>query len=207
MSGKLVCIAKFTNAGEAHIARSVLESEEITAYVEAENANTVLAYYGSAIGGVRLTVFAEQAEKAKAILAAHDEADLQSVDVGEPVECDEDGTLLPKQQRKPSKHEDDELTPRQREIEGHIRRAWFASIIGLTICPAIFHLYSLYILLSKDLIWPNPHTWRDWRVKGALAVDLLALLCTAVMVLLSILGDVYFPFEHFFTPLPALDGL
>ncbi|MFZ5633396.1 MAG: DUF2007 domain-containing protein [Bacillota bacterium] len=58
-------IAKYSNAGEAHITRGLLESEGIEAYVFDELS---AAYTPLAVGGVRLVVRQSDLERAVKIL-------------------------------------------------------------------------------------------------------------------------------------------
>lgn len=162
MSDNLVCIASFPDSGTANIARSVLDSEGIAACLGAETSNTMLAYVGPALGGVKLYVFADQVDKAKALLAAHSEQDLIDETEGD-VEH-------------PSPHADDEEEPPAvRERTDQIRRAWYAAILGTVICPVVMNVYSLYLLLGEGLLWPETPQPSDWRINAALVVNLATL--------------------------------
>lgn len=62
-----------------------------------------------------------------------------------------------------------------RAAEQAIRRAWWAALLGLVICPGIAHLYSLGVLLMLGF-WNQPLSRRArWMYAGALVVDGLAL--------------------------------
>lgn len=166
---RLVTIASYADPIGANIARSVLDSEGIAACLGAETTNTMLSYYGSALGGVKLMVFADQADKAKAILAAHNAADFaDSTDVAQATDEDDD--------------EEDSL--QQRERDGHIRRAWHAAVLGLLLCPPLLNLYSMYLLVRHGLLVDDPHLRANWRAMAAVVVNLLALACVAGFFLL-----------------------
>ncbi len=62
-----------------------------------------------------------------------------------------------------------------RAAEQAIRRAWWAAIIGLVLCPGVAHLYSLGVLFILGF-WNQPLSPRArWMYAGALVVDGLAL--------------------------------
>ena len=173
MSDNLVCIASFPDSGTANIARSVLDSEGIAACLGAETSTTMLAYVGPALGGVKLYVFADQVDKAKALLAAHTEQDL--ID-----ETESDA-------EHPSPHADDEEeSPAVRQRTDQIRRAWYAAILGTVLCPVVMNVYSLYLLLGEGLLWPATPQPPDWRINAALVVKLATLGFYGVLIVLSI---------------------
>ncbi len=178
MSDNLVCIASFPDSGSANIARSVLDSEGIAACLGAETANTVLAYVGPALGGVKLYVFADQVDKAKALLAAHSEQDL----IDElPHDADEAGEA-----EASSPHpDDDEESPVARQRTDQIRRAWYAAILGTVLCPVVMNVYSLYLLLGEGLLWPETPQPSDWRINAALVVNLAALAFYGVLIVVG----------------------
>jgi hypothetical protein len=65
-------VATFPDAGSAAIARASLDAEGIMAWVQGAEASAMMGYVGSALGGVRLQVAAEEAKRAATIL--HDAA-------------------------------------------------------------------------------------------------------------------------------------
>lgn len=157
---RLVTIASFADPASANIARSVLDSEGIAACLGAETANTMLPY-GTAMGGVKLMVFAEQADKAKAILAAHSAADFADSEVHDQQFDDED--------------DEGEDSIIERERDDQLRRAWYAAVLGLFLCPPLLSIYSMYLLLRHGLLVDEPEAKSDWRSTAALLVNLLAL--------------------------------
>ncbi len=66
MSSRFVTLARFDSAAEAHLALNLLEGEGIEARIGNEDANAL--QLGPALGGVRLLVPQEQAEKAAHLL-------------------------------------------------------------------------------------------------------------------------------------------
>jgi RNA polymerase subunit RPABC4/transcription elongation factor Spt4 len=71
----LVAVGSFREPYEAHLARSLLETEGIDAFVAFEHHVGLNWLYSSALGGVRLHVPAADAERARELLAiSHDHA-------------------------------------------------------------------------------------------------------------------------------------
>jgi len=64
--GKLVSIAEYSNAGEAHIVKSRLEAEGIPCYLYNENLNTILA--GVSFARIKLQVPLEDSLRAADII-------------------------------------------------------------------------------------------------------------------------------------------
>lgn len=164
---RLVTIATFPEHASANIARSVLESEGISACLGAETASTMLSYYGMAIGGVKLLVLADQAEKAKALLDAHSAQDFEEPDATNEEALDDAKTF----------HHDDEEeeSPAQRERDARIRRAWAAAIVGVFLCPPALNLYSMYSLLRHGLLIDDPQFKPNWRSTAALILNLVTI--------------------------------
>lgn len=73
----LETVAVFTGPWEAHIARGRLEAEGIPAYVIHENHIWAAWVLSNALGGVKLQVAVEDAERARQIYAAHVQGDFE----------------------------------------------------------------------------------------------------------------------------------
>ena len=69
MEEKLVTLAKYLMPMEAHILKGKLESEGVRAYVTGENFSTFYPFAAQLTGGVELKVSANDADRAKEILA------------------------------------------------------------------------------------------------------------------------------------------
>jgi hypothetical protein len=165
---KLICVATFPDALVARMARDELQEAGISACLGDETTNTMLWHIGGALGGVKLLVFASQAEKAKTILEADNALDVDA-DFGDTKTDDEIEDADRDDDR------DEEVLPTQIQRSGHIRRAWYAAILGLCICPPLLNMYSLYIILGENLLWPEAKAKPDWRLPAALLIDILAL--------------------------------
>jgi len=70
MDESMVTVASFGTPIDAHVARGRLEDNGIDAYVADENMVGVAWHLGLAVGGVKLQVAAEDAERAREILAS-----------------------------------------------------------------------------------------------------------------------------------------
>lgn len=83
----LVQIASYTTPLEAHLARGRLESEDITAFVFDENhvwSNWMLS---TALHGVKLHVYAKDAERAKTIIESHNRGEFALEETNETAIC------------------------------------------------------------------------------------------------------------------------
>ncbi|MCA9153602.1 MAG: hypothetical protein KDA38_02395, partial [Planctomycetales bacterium] len=82
---RLITLATFENAGQAYAAQGCLAARGIMAQVDGDVSHTALSYVGSALGGVKLLVLAEDADAARECLAT---ADPDSTDDSGPWQCD-----------------------------------------------------------------------------------------------------------------------
>lgn len=64
MAGRLVTIATFDQAGQAHIAKNALEAAGIKAAVVNEETMSVFGQISTALGGIKVQVFEEDEERA-----------------------------------------------------------------------------------------------------------------------------------------------
>ncbi len=71
MSRDLVCIERFADVTQADMARMLLEAEGIPAFLEGANLAQMYSLLIPAIGGVKLLAPTGEAERARAILDAH----------------------------------------------------------------------------------------------------------------------------------------
>jgi hypothetical protein len=79
---ELVTIAHFLNPLHASVVRSQLESEGIFVHLWGEHLGIAHIVFSAATGGMRLQVRSDQAERARAILAAIDRGDYALDDEG-----------------------------------------------------------------------------------------------------------------------------
>jgi hypothetical protein len=168
---KLVCIGSFGDRATASIARSVLASEGIPACLGAEETGTMLWHMGTALGGIKLYVFADQEAKARALLEAHSAADLHETSADDD---DEEAEAA----------DDEEDSRDQQAYDGHVRRAWVASVLSVVFCPIALNVYSLYILFGENLFWYPAPVRPNWRSTAALFINVV-MLCGAAFLLFA----------------------
>ena len=93
MSGKLITIATFSQAIEAHVSKTKLESEGIECFIADENIVNMNWFYSNAVGGVKLQV--KEADVKRAIEILHQKP--ISVDfVTDEAEKEDEGLYCPK---------------------------------------------------------------------------------------------------------------
>lgn len=186
MSDRLVRIASFSTAGEANIAKAALEVEGIRACVDGESTASTMWHAGPTIAGVHISVFADQYEKAKAILA---EAGYGFDDDDNPYDNDDEDDGYEDDEHADEYEDleysyatsDDEDEPDEVERQAHIRRAWFAAVIGVISCPLVFNAYSLYLIVDEGLLGSRKGVRGDWRITAALILDIVALGCIGLL--------------------------
>jgi Putative prokaryotic signal transducing protein len=153
----LVVVATFTGMDEAVVARGALEQEGIETFLANEHLVTIAWHFSQATGGVRLSVPAHDAERARKILAA---GASMLAPVPEERPADTDG----------ADEEDTRLGPADALIE----RAWKSSLVGFLAVPPVFHLWALW-LLRRAYREGGPRTPRARKLAGrALVVSACA---------------------------------
>lgn len=143
MKSDLVDIAAFDSPLTANIARSRLEAEGISAFLDSEHTVGTQWLWTNAIGGVKLLVPAADAERAKAVLAdaeAGADAATESPsevadDLGErpTEEWEQEPAAIPEPYDQPSSREEDAV------------RALKSAVLGLVFCP--LQLYTAWLLI------------------------------------------------------------
>lgn len=84
MKWKPVMIGSFANSVEAELACTKLESEGIRARVAGANTISIQPYFSAVLGGVKLLVDEDDAERAMAILREDHTNDAESAEPEEP---------------------------------------------------------------------------------------------------------------------------
>ena len=153
MSNDLIEIARFDSAAEAAVARNRLDDAGIRASLDGEAMASWFWYFGSAIGGVKLLVNRQDAERASSILSSAPEpGDFDSIDFGD--DSPEDA--------------DDQTN----DVSPELMRAFRASIIGLFLFPPLLNIYSTYLLFRHRLF----QSFWNWRVKTAVCANVFVFL-------------------------------
>src|SRR5687768_16516652 len=133
MKTDLVPIAAFDSPLTANIARGRLEAEGISAFLANEHTVETQWLWTNAIGGVKLLVPANEADRARAVLADAETAPGASADVMPEVEgeigdrpteeWEPDSAAVPEPYDQPSSREEDAA------------RALKSAVLGLLFCP------------------------------------------------------------------------
>ncbi|MEP3479989.1 MAG: hypothetical protein ABJZ55_12135 [Fuerstiella sp.] len=171
MSDKLVTVATFSTPVEAAIGRNALEADGVRAFL-ADNAIVGMAWYlGGAVGGIKLQVADEDAERAISIFEATDivvitEDDWRSDETGEVFDAGDDDDV------------EDEPESATDQIVGRARNA---AVLGLLFLP--LQLYSLWLLM-RVAVDTAPTTPRNRRhILTTLMLDLqIVIICTVFVV-------------------------
>jgi len=167
-AGPLV-IATFSLPTEAEMARELLEQNGIAAVLRDEGLVGVHPWLSNAVGGVKVVVPAEDAERAVEILEGAGRAsDSGTADTG-----DASTPAFPDLEIADEPEPSETNAPVLSEADALAARAAFAAYFGLLLLPPLFHFWSLWLLIQASRSsTPLGERGRKqaWR---ALAVDLL----------------------------------
>ena len=153
---ELVTVGTFTGLDEAAVARGALEQEGNETFLGNEHLVTIVWTLSQATGGVRLSVAARDADRARRILASALEA----------------AVVIPEDAAEIQTTEDDRIPAADELVE----RAWKSSLVGFLALPPLFHLWALW-LLRRAWSEGGPKTERG-RVLASRA--LLVSACAAI---------------------------
>lgn len=128
-SGERKFVGRFPSVMDADVACSFLESNGLEAEVESRHLGTIMPHATQAIGGIRISVAAEDEEQAKGLLAS-----LPAIDLSEPLEN------------------------KDRAVVNLMKRAAYGAMLGCIILPVISNLYSVFLFFqarkwNSDLFW------------------------------------------------------
>ena len=155
MAGKLVTIATFDQAGQAHVAKNALEVAGIQAVITDEETAAMLWSVSTAIGGIKVKVLEEDAERAVRLLEQElgpDGAEANPDEFAAEAEAasPEDGVEPPAGGAAPHPQPFGTGAPPTNENEpserdDYARRVFFAAWLGLAFPPlSIISLYFLF---------------------------------------------------------------
>lgn len=157
MAGRLVTIATFDEAPKAHLAKSLLERAGIRAALTDEDTVSNIWHLSTAIGGIKVKVLEEDAERAVAVLEEElgpeedEEIDPEQLAAEAEAAAPEEGVAPPTPSPAPSPS-DGMPSPAADEFSLHpsrddyARRVFFAAWLGLAFPPLA--LVALYFLLN-----------------------------------------------------------
>jgi hypothetical protein len=195
MADKLVTIASHLTAQEAHLAKNSLEAEGIPTFLADEQTESLLGVVVGFVGGVKLLVADDQAERAREVLAtlSGSPADAPPDErvtttrtcpiCGEAFDpecdyCPRCGPPADTEER--SSEEPWPAAPKAEDAaeaadsagDEMARRALWSAVLGLTLCPAVMTFYAMYLILRVCLgnEAMRPGSWTKIYVAFALCV-------------------------------------
>lgn len=187
-------IANFALETEALQFRSMLESHGIEAFADGTAAGTMLSYFGTALGGIRLYVKADDVAAATEVLRSINQADATDDEAWFCGECHEKVDAgfhvcwscgQPRAEVELATPTSGGLVFATAEVEdtssdgdedATLMRAWRASIIGLVFFPLFTHLYSMCLLIDVGMSGAELSGFGQKRFYLTLAINLLAVL-------------------------------
>jgi hypothetical protein len=197
MAGKLVTIARFDLAGQAHIAKNALEAAGIRSVLADEQIVAMDWLLSNAVGGIKVQVLEEDAERAVAMLdgaLGSDEQVDEETMAAEAEAAEKEGTDEMSEPVAPSTAApttpegtaaEEGPTAMLSERDDYARRFFFAAFFGL-IVPLLW-FYAIYLFLNAAF---GPGSLRpDNRYKLHIGVLLLALGFFTAMFLIWLYKD------------------
>jgi hypothetical protein len=180
MAGRLVTVATFDSAPQAHVAKGALEAAGIQASVTEEIAGSLFGPATVAMGGIKVLVREEYEERARTILdETFEDEPLDEEDLADEAEAaereDDDEPPAPT----PASGEGPE--PPTSERDEYARRLLLAAVISLLIPPVWF--YALYLFLNAAF-GPGPLSDRGWaKLIGGVSVLSIWFVIAAILFL------------------------
>lgn len=157
MTDALVTVASFNTAAEAHILRGRLEEDGIRAVVADEDTVNMAWHLGQAVGGVKVQVAGEDAERARAVIAGLAAGAQDAPDPAEAVDPHE-------------------LTA---------RRALRAAFLGILLPP--LQVYSLWLVARLACTGDGTRTAVQIRMALSLLLDLWVVALVVVLVYMAVM--------------------
>jgi len=144
MSNDFITIATTSTPTEASLIRNQLEAEGIRVYLSDEEAVGMAWYLGNALGGIKVQVASEDADRAFELLDEHDPVTISEED-WKTVEGFENGW------EEDEATEDDaqdsvEESAAERDLDQEVNRAFKAAVLGIIFFP--LQVYSFFLLLD-----------------------------------------------------------
>lgn len=188
--------ASFETEIDAQIAAQVLEQHEIEATLQGVSETTALGIGGGLLSKVDLLVWSTQLEKAKSILESVESDSRNKQDslgdwicehCGSEVEgtmevcwqCCESRTessAVAEESGPPASPPVGERGKRStpRDVNGLIKRAFYAAIIGLITLPVLLHFYSMFLLFQAAASEEEFSNSQSKKFFGTMCLNLVA---------------------------------
>ncbi len=166
MTDKLVTLASYSDLIQAQLANQRLEAAGIPTYINDDIPAGNLDGLDPGVAPVKLDVAVADAERARQLLAAPLPADAAAQEQLDEVDPPED----------------------LNSSESLAEHAWRAALLGCITIPVLVHLFSLWLafkIARRDDTLSDTGTRKLW---GALAIDGVVLLATAIIVRVVFIG-------------------
>jgi Putative prokaryotic signal transducing protein len=195
---RLVTIASFDTIPQAHLARNELESAGIRAVITDEETTGMLWHFANALGGAKVQVRDEDAERAVAILEERfrenesEPDDAPTLDEQALSEPREDGGSEPSQASEtppePNVEESSDSNRREADAKNLVLVAW----LGILVPPIAF--YALY-MLGRVVFGRGPLT-RQGRIN--LLAGMIWMIPCLFLMAIGVLGVVFLGVAYLF---------
>ncbi len=151
-------VGRFESAMEAELARTLLESYEIQAFVDGAHLGSILPYATQALGGVRLRVSARDEARALEILGATN----AGAGDDESSEAEEAHPSSPM------------------PVTTLIKRATYGALVGSFLLPGISNFYSVLLYWKAYRADPSSIRRFAWRIGIGMTFNLMVLVVVPI---------------------------
>lgn len=176
MSKRMVTIATFDQAAKARLAENVLKEAGIPAAVSDETVVAMEWLLSNAVGGVKLQVWEDDADRA--VDALERELGEHGEGLGGPTPEDlaTEAEAAPREDEPPDAEppapDAPDVPPTEREA--YARRAFYAALFGIVMPPLLFYSIYLTLVASSSDGKPTARTrWQTWAAAGLTAFGLI----------------------------------
>ena len=190
MKNDLVVVGIYQLAPEANMARNRLEAEGIRAVISDEHSATMYWALTTAMGGIKVSVMSDEADRALKILGVEDRhADQEELErlAGESETEDGEESAPAEDEPEVATADDSPLNPREARIE----RALKGAIIGLALLPLQIWVFGMVVraFLADDPLRPKSRT----HLAIAAAINVPMTLVMILILRMMLFGTPIFP--------------
>ncbi|QDU51297.1 putative signal transducing protein [Gimesia panareensis] len=177
MSDDFVTVATLNTPTEASLVRNQLEAEGIRVFLSDEEAVGMAWYLGNAIGGIKVQVAAEDADRAFGLLDEHDPVTISEED-WKTVEGFENGWDEEEEDADAAEDTAEESAP-ERDLDQEVNRAFKAAVLGIIFFP--IQVYSFFLLLDILFSGHSLTPVQQKKVKISLLLNTFILFCAYIL--------------------------
>ncbi|QDT28438.1 hypothetical protein Enr10x_37800 [Gimesia panareensis] len=177
MSTDFVTVATLNTPTEASLVRNQLEAEGIRVFLSDEEAVGMAWYLGNAIGGIKVQVAAENADRAFELLDEHDPVTISEED-WKTVEGFENDWDEDEEDTDAAQDTAEESAP-ERDLDQEVNRAFKAAVLGIIFFP--IQVYSFFLLLDILFSGHSLTPVQQKKVKIGLLLNTFILFCAYIL--------------------------